>query len=77
MSSALPTPHWHHEPDCVPQPREGLRCTSETDGVEVPGLTLIEEFVGEQEEEALLEHFVQGDEARWTGPLRRRVQHYG
>ena len=45
--------------------------------MEVPGLTLIEGFVGEQEEEALLKHFVQGDQTRWTGPLRRRVQHYG
>eukprot|EP00904_Undaria_pinnatifida_P010564 jgi/Undpi1/6638/HiC_scaffold_20.g09117.m1 len=58
-------------------PQDGLRCTSETANVEVPGLTLIERFVGEREEEALLEHFIRGDEARWTGPLRRRVQHYG
>lgn len=59
------------------QPQEGLRCTSETAHVEVPGLTLREGFVGEEQEEALLRHFVKGDDVRWTGPLRRRVQHYG
>lgn len=61
----------------IAQPREGLRCTSETAGVVVPGLTLLEGFVGEQEEGALLKHFVHGDDVRWTGPLKRRVQHFG
>lgn len=59
------------------QPREGLRCTSETAGVDVPGLTLIKGFVTEEEEGSLLKHFVQGDDVRWTGPLKRRVQHFG
>lgn len=43
----------------------------------MPGLTLLEGFVGEEEEAALLDHFVQGDGVVWAGPLRRRVQHYG
>ena len=43
----------------------------------VPGLTLLEGFVGEREEEALLRYFVHGDDVRWTGPLKRRVQHFG
>ncbi|CBN75873.1 conserved unknown protein [Ectocarpus siliculosus] len=60
-----------------PKPREGLRCTSETAGVDVPGLTLIKGFVTEEEEGSLLKHFVQGDDVRWTGPLKRRVQHFG
>lgn len=59
------------------QPREGLRCTSETADVVVPGLTLLEGFVAEQEEAALLRQFVHGDDVRWTGPLKRRVQHFG
>ncbi|CAN0591068.1 unnamed protein product, partial [Ectocarpus sp. 12 AP-2014] len=52
-------------------------CTSETAGVNVPGLTLIKGFVTEEEEGSLLKHFVQGDDVRWTGPLKRRVQHFG
>ncbi|CAM9176823.1 unnamed protein product [Ascophyllum nodosum] len=60
-----------------PKSLETLRCTSETASMTVPGLTLIQGFVGQEEEEALLKHFVQGDAARWTGPLSRRVQHYG
>lgn len=43
----------------------------------VPGLALLERFVSEEEEAALLKHFVQGDDVRWTGPLKRRVQHFG
>lgn len=53
-----------------------IRCTSASEGVDVPGLTLLERFVTEQEEDELLRHFVETD-AQWTGPLRRRVQHYG
>lgn len=58
------------------QPTETLRCTSETAGVEVPGLTLLEGFVDEEQEKDLLRHFLVAD-AQWTGSLRRRVQHYG
>lgn len=54
-----------------------MRCTSETADMDVPGLTLLEGFVGEEEELALWTHFVQGDDVRWTGPLKRRVQHFG
>lgn len=53
-----------------------LRCTSETADVNIPGLTLLEQFVSEEEEAELLRHFLVAD-AHWTGPLRRRVQHYG
>ncbi|CAM9281355.1 unnamed protein product, partial [Sphacelaria rigidula] len=53
-----------------------LQCTSETADVNIPGLTLLEQFVSEEEEAELLRHFLVAD-AHWTGPLRRRVQHYG
>lgn len=61
---------------CFNKTPETLRCTSESADVDVPGLTLLERFVGEAEEMTLLSHFVEAD-APWTGPLRRRVQHYG
>ena len=60
-------------------------CTSVTSDVYVPGLVCIENFVSEQEEQALLA-VLTGPHAPWapaqknlskTGTLKRRVQHYG
>ncbi|CAM9649270.1 unnamed protein product, partial [Discosporangium mesarthrocarpum] len=57
-------------------PSEQLECVSKTNHVEVPGLTLVEDFVTEEEEQTLLRPLLL-EAAPWTGPLKRRVQHYG
>jgi alkylated DNA repair dioxygenase AlkB len=60
-------------------------CTSVTSHVHVPGLVCVENFVSEEEEQALLA-VLTGPHAPWapaqknfskTGTLKRRVQHYG
>mmetsp|Transcript_42865 Transcript_42865/g.103555 ORF Transcript_42865/g.103555 Transcript_42865/m.103555 type:complete len:1111 (+) Transcript_42865:309-3641(+) len=60
-------------------------CTSTTDNVHVPGLVMIEDFVTEEQEEALMA-VLTGPHAPWapeqlnksqTGVVKRKVQHYG
>lgn len=48
-------------------------CTSLTDHVEVPGLYLLNNYITEEEEKALLEEFG-GPSAPWKESLQRRVQ---
>ena len=60
-------------------------CTSDTSRVEVPGLTVVEDFLTEEEEQVLLA-VLTGPQAPWapqqtnksqTGAVKRLVQHYG
>jgi hypothetical protein len=45
--------------------------------VVIPGLVLIEDFISEEEEAALL-HVADGDHGtHWQDVISRRVQHYG
>ena len=64
---------------CRPQ------CTSTTDGVHVPGLVVIEDYISEEQEEVLMA-VMTGPQAPWapdqinksqTGSVARKVQHYG
>ncbi|KAL3803107.1 hypothetical protein ACHAW5_001971 [Stephanodiscus triporus] len=59
-------------------------CTSATDHVDVPGLVLVRDYIGEAEEMVLMAA-LSGPHAPWApaqctpsgGIIRRRVQHYG
>jgi len=51
-----------------------IDCTSTTDHVKIPGLIVIENFISEEEEKAILEAV---DDKKWFYELQRRVQHYG
>lgn len=50
-------------------------CTSTTENIVVPGLTLIENFIHPDEESAILGQF--DSDAKWECGINRRVQHYG
>lgn len=52
-------------------------CPSASAHVVIPGLVLIEDFISEEEEAALL-HVADGDQGiHWQDVISRRVQHYG
>lgn len=51
-------------------------CISVTEHVVVPGLVVIENFISEAEEMALMDE-LGGDTAPWKESISRRVQHYG
>jgi hypothetical protein len=50
-------------------------CTSLTSNVVIPGFTLIENFISEEEEMKLIEEYG-GEQAPWKESLNRRVQVY-
>jgi alkylated DNA repair protein alkB family protein 8 len=52
-------------------------CTSSTDHIHIEGLSVIENFISEEEEEALLNTYGNDDNPAWKESLNRRVQHYG
>jgi alkylated DNA repair protein alkB family protein 8 len=52
-------------------------CTSSTDHIHIEGLAVIENFITEEEEEALLNNYGNDDNPAWKESLNRRVQHYG
>lgn len=55
--------------------REPMECTSETKDVVVPGMRLLDRFISEEEEGALLTRFYS---MPWLHEIKaRRVQHYG
>lgn len=51
-------------------------CTSATRDVKVPGLILVENFIGEEEAQYFW-NLLDSEEAPWEEGLSRRVQHYG
>jgi alkylated DNA repair protein alkB family protein 8 len=51
-----------------------IECTSETAQIVVPGLSIIEDFITEEEEAKYLEKI---DQKEWLTTIQRRVQHYG
>ena len=54
-----------------------LEDTSSTDHVAIAGLTLLEDFIDEEEEKALLSAINTTYSDRWESTIVRRVQHYG
>ena len=62
-------------PGCLPAPTP-LQSPIKSDepAYRVPGLTLVPRFLGEGEEEEILERI---DQSAWSNELSRRVQHYG
>ena len=63
------------EPGRLPAPTlslEGMRLDQEDFGI--PGLSIVREFLTEEEEQEVLAEIDNGD---WSNELQRRVQHYG
>jgi alkylated DNA repair protein alkB family protein 8 len=59
-----------------PQPMPEPECTSMYPDVEVPGLTLIPDFITEEDHERLM-NGICSPEAPWEQSLNRKVQHFG
>eukprot|EP01080_Neovahlkampfia_damariscottae_P008247 gene8247-71_t len=62
------------KPKLKKEKKLNIECTSKTEYLKIPGLTIIENFITKDQEEALINEI---DSKKWSTNIKRRVQHFG